>query len=242
MKARILAMVAAVAIFSGMAHADSACKAGLFSMFTNSASPISCGIGDKTFTFSNTDFVASDPSILDTLYFTPESTATSAGFNISGFPPIDTASPITTSFFDSFSAVPSTGTITSFTATINGLSQDITLGDQSASVTLDDQGNGTSALDNYVSNCCTTTHTQTTGGPESSFGPSPLGGIFSLSEQNTGAGSTRFASADFVFNESTTTTAVPEGPELAMLGLSTIAIFGALRRKSALLGLRAPKF
>lgn len=224
MKNQILALAVVIAIFSGISRADS-CAAGSFSSLLGT----SCMIGDKTFTFNagNSD---GDPSILPALIFTPESTPTSAGFNISGFPGASSAvdQPNARYFIDFFTAVPSSGTITSFTATLNGVSQDDPNDStQESSAFLNDPS---FAEDQYFSSGGTTNHTQFVGGSEPTFGAGGFG-YFELKNSSANGGSTSFTSADFVFNESTTTT-VPEGSELAMLGISALGMLGgALRKK-----------
>ncbi len=239
MKLQILVMVVLVALFSGMAHADSACQAGTF----DSVMGTSCTIGDKTFSFSS----APSRAQLDTydnsgnlisaadinpssIFFTPLPTSTSSGFSLSLFP--GTLSTTSTyqiaQILENFGAIPSIGSITSSVITINGITQNGTTSDQDSVAALFDSANSQEYADIYSSRYGAPTEFAFPGGAEPGF----QGSLDLFNDSYNGPGSTGFTSADFVFNESTTT-AVPEGSGFGMLGLSGAAIFGALKRKSS---------
>ena len=116
MKGQLLAIAVVIAIFSGVSHADS-CAAGPFSSLLGT----SCTIAGTLFTFSAVPSSGIGGNVAaSALTFTPESSATSSGFGITGFPWTPSTSAL---FYDYFTAVPSIGTITSSTATLN-VSQD----------------------------------------------------------------------------------------------------------------------
>jgi hypothetical protein len=220
MKLKVLAIAVVMALFAGVSRADSACQAGGMGSLVGT----SCIIGNTDFTFLN-NYSESDTSILSSLTFTPESTATSAGFNISGLPGTSSTGQLQLAYLQAFSftAVPMNGTITSFTAVVNGIHQD-TNTYQVSFADLYNSINSNNSYDQYISGA---ESPRPTGGPEASFN-----GFFSLENYSYNGGSTSFDSADFVFNESDPgPTSVPEGSELAFMGLGIVAILGAMKKK-----------
>jgi len=217
MSAQFMAIAVVVATFSSASYANS-CAAGFFSSLIGTP----CTIGDTTFTFSSGDPSCGGgcvaPSILT---FTPLVTSTSVGFEITGFPAANKGQEV--SFIDLFTAVPSSGTITSFRATLNGVSVPA---DGSSIANLQDT-TGQYSYNSYVNGIQTQ---NSIGGPlPNGFGTGPSGGLFDLDNASNSTLAS-FTSADFVFNESPASS-MPEGSELAIAGITTLGILGAMRKK-----------
>jgi hypothetical protein len=206
MKAQVLAIAVLVAMFSGVSHADS-CAAGLLSNLIGT----SCTVGNETFTFSAKGVQ------LSTLTFAPLTSGSSAGFAIAGVP-ADAGPQIV----DYFTAVPSSGMITSFTATLNGVSGTGS-GDSFAFLQDNDVAGGT-AEDDYIGGL-ETSHQTGSGTFPSGFGTGPHLGFFQIGN----SGGSSFTSADFVFNESPSVT--PEPATWLTFGTGLVGILGAMKRK-----------
>ena len=215
LKCLVLAMV--IVLFHGVSQADS-CTAGPFSKILGTA----CTIGNTLFTFSGTNY-NDFGGALNLLYFAPESSPTSSGFNISGLP--SAKGDQTTYFDDYFTAVPQGGwSISSFSAKVNSISQKVDISDNSYTQLAD---SNYIAYDQFLNN---TEKTQT-GGTEPSFGVgcNPQCGYFLLLNTSEGAaGSAGFQSGDFIFNESAP---VPDTSELSIVSITLLGIVGAIKKK-----------
>jgi hypothetical protein len=199
--------------FSVPSFADSACVGGSYASLEGT----SCAIGGTTFSFSSTTL--SGGVSASSLILTPESTTTTAGFNISeAVPDALSAAGNATYLIADFTAVPTTS-FTSFTTDLNGVTQAINSYSLSE---LEDPNTGAyafTAIQNGV-------EAGVPGSAEPSFN-----GSFELYN----SGSADFSSADFTFNEvaagDSPPTSVPEGSELGMVGVAIVGLFGALKRK-----------
>jgi hypothetical protein len=220
MKYQFLIVAVLVGLFS-VAHADSACVAGSL----QSVIGTSCTIGNTDFSFETLEIGNADPA---SLTFTPESTSTSAGFNISGLADITTSGE---NYFEvPVNAVPLSGTFLSYTTTLNGVHQNVGSG-FSSYASFSALGE---AIDGYrtwnYSGPTTTNEITVAGGAASSL--NAWVGVFNDTDNTNGDGYSGFQSADFVFNESDPgPTSMPEGSELAFMGLGTVAILGAMKKK-----------
>jgi hypothetical protein len=218
--------LAAVIMLTGFAHADPvACTtASIINVIGTT-----CTIGDMTFTFGGGLSNFNEPDVT----FTPESTSTSAGFTLSGFPlafsfPGNTSPPEEPSLAVGLSAVPLIGSIVSGTVTLSGVVQ-------TGSTTDSTQDSGAS-LGGYAGDDVQSigfgpmSDTSLSGGPlayyngsltlENFESPGPAGG------PDETDGTAFFQSATFTFN-------VPEGSELGMIFIAAGAIFGAMKMKLA---------
>lgn len=219
MKTRLLAVAIVMALFSGVSRADS-CATGSFGSLIGT----SCTIGNSLFTFNGGGAGNVSP---DALTFTPS--AAGAGFNISGLP--GTSGQGGEAYFQSFfTVVPAVGTITGFTATVNGIHQDTNTYQVSYADlydTVNGTGNSNSTYNIYDEYISGNESPLRTGGPEAGFN-----GFFYLENFSFNGGSTSFDSADFIFNESDPAPpTVPEGSELSMLGITALGIFVAMKKK-----------
>jgi hypothetical protein len=154
----------------------------------------------------------------NSLIFTPESTATTAGFNISeAVPGALSSGGSTTYLIGDFTAVP-TSSFTSFTTDLNGVTQ---ASDSYSLSELEDPNTGAYAFASVQNGF----QEGTSGSAEPSFN-----GSFEV--YNSGS-SADFASADFIFDEvaPVAPTSVPEGSELGMVGVAALGILGAMKGK-----------
>jgi hypothetical protein len=118
-------------------------------------------------------------------------------------------------------------TITSTTATLNGVSQDGANSQQESAAYQQNTNRSTAAYDLYASYFSVPAHSSLPDSAALTFD-----GYFELVNYSYYGGSTGFDSATFVLNESNSTTTVPEGSELTMLGITAAGTLGALKRKS----------
>jgi hypothetical protein len=214
MKFKFPAIALALAVFAvPFSRADSACQAGTLSTLIAGGA---CTIGNTLFTFTSES--GGDVTI------NPESSADSAGFNISGFAGTTYNGQEQDAYFTGdFTAVPISGTITSTEVSLNGVSQNGNL--QFSGATIYD--GTTYGYDQYFLFNGPTYESTLTGGSVPSFG-----GDFELTNSSPYVGSTSFQSADFVFDESDPDpTSVPEGSELGMLGIAAAGMLGAMKKR-----------